>query len=273
VTSRRIPRTVRSSVFGRNPEAYHRARLGYPKRVYEILTTRCGLAPGAAVFEVGPGTGLASRELLRFGANPLLLVEPDRRLARYLAGALHPALDRVRFVSERFERARLDAGAFDLGVAASSFHWTPERRALRKVARALRSGGWWAMWNNHHGDPYRPSAFHRALQPLYEELSGQRHRTIGMSPKKTRRMHHRERLAAFRSVGSFDRISREDVRWNVVLTTARTQALWGTFSDVLVLPARTRRWFLAELGRVSDEQFGGKVRIPMLTPIYTARRV
>ena len=52
--------------------------------MFEILASRCGLRPGAAVFEIGPGTGIATRELLRLGADPLTVVEPDRRLVGFL---------------------------------------------------------------------------------------------------------------------------------------------------------------------------------------------
>ena len=201
----------------------------------------------------------------------MTLIEPDRRLARYLMGSLGPYAGRVRVSIAPFERAALSAGSFDLGVAATSFHWLPERLALRKIARALRPGGWWATWNNHHGDPYRPSAFHRALQPLYRELSGGR---VGREYTKTSAARdRRDRLRALESVGRFDDISREDVRWSVTLATAHVTALWGTFSDIVTLSPRRREWFLAELGRIADEQFGGEVTFPMLTPVYSARRV
>ncbi|EQD38338.1 Methyltransferase type 11, partial [mine drainage metagenome] len=58
----------------------------------------------------------------------------------------------MTFHPHRFEEVPLRPGSFDLGVAATSFHWLPERRGLRKVARALRPGGWWAAWGNEHGD-------------------------------------------------------------------------------------------------------------------------
>ncbi|MGA7861056.1 MAG: class I SAM-dependent methyltransferase [Thermoplasmata archaeon] len=267
-------RRVRRGVFGRDPTAYDRARLAYPERVYEILTTRCGLHPGAAVFEIGPGTGIATRELLRLGASPLTLVEPDRRLARYLIDSLGSRGGRVKVSIERFEDAALSAGGFDLGVAATSFHWLPERLALRRVARALKPGGWWATWNNHHGDAYRPSPFHRALQPLYRELShGRGVVPGGGQTKASAASDRRNRLRALESVNKFDHISREDIRWTVTLATSRVRALWGTFSDVVTLASKKREWFLTELGRIVDEQFGGEVSLPMLTPIYTARRV
>ena len=169
-----------------------------------------------------------------------------------------------------FERAKLPSHGFDLGVAASSFHWTPERMALRKVARLLKLGGWWASWNNIHGDPSRPSPFHRAIQPLYTELSGVP--SPGVIARSSAARHRRESMAAMKSVGQFDRISREDIHWSVTLKTGQVRALWGTFSDILVLPSPKRRWFLLNLGRIVDEEFGGEVKIPILTYIYTARR-
>ncbi len=266
---RPVPRRVQKRVFGRDPEAYDRARLGYPKRVYDVLTARCGLRPGTAVFEIGPGTGKATRELLKLGADPITLIEPDRRLARYLRQRLRAREGRVRIAVQPIERASLPNQEFDLGVAATSFHWLPERLALRKVARALKPGGWWAAWNNYHGDPARPTAFHHALQPLYREFFVQ----ADLLPTKAQaRKARRNRLLALGSVGAFDRISREDIRWTISLGTRRVQALWGSFSEIVTLPPRARERFLTELGRLVDDRFGGTVEIPILTPLYTARR-
>jgi SAM-dependent methyltransferase len=270
----KVSQRVRSRVFGRDPEGFDRARLAYPPRVYEILTDRCGLRRGAAVFEIGPGTGIATRELLRRGADPMTLIEPDRRLARYLMASIRTRGGRVRITIDRFERAALLSEEFDLGVAASSFHWLSERSALRRVGRVLRHKGWWASWNNHHGDPFRASRFHDALHPLYRDLAGKRGITYrGGEAKAGATRDRKNRIRALESVGIFDHISREDVRWTVTLGSDRVRALWATFSDIMILSPRRREWFLAELERVAEEQFGGKVTFPMLTPVYTARRV
>jgi SAM-dependent methyltransferase len=268
---KKVPRRVRRSVFGRDPDAYQRARLPYPKRIYEILTTRCGLRPGAAVFEIGPGTGIVTRQLLRLGADPITLVELDPRLARYLAGKIGLRGGRVQISIGPFERTALPVQGFDLGVAASSFHWLPERLALRKVARSLKPGGWWATWNNHHGEGSRPTAFHRAIQPLYREMHGG-----GMWRQSARSSVARDRadrLRALRSVGKFAHVSREEIRWSVTLSSRRVQELWGTFSEIVTLPAPRRTWFLTELKRIVDTQFDGEVVLPILTPMYTAQRV
>jgi hypothetical protein len=69
----------RVSFDGRTDE-YRLARPAYPVRVYQVLTDRCGLGPGARLLEIGPGTGQATRELLARGAD-VLAVEPGARLA------------------------------------------------------------------------------------------------------------------------------------------------------------------------------------------------
>ena len=238
--------------------------------MFDLLRTPCGLHPGTAVFEVGPGTGKATRELLRMGADPLTLVEPDRRMVRFLAKTLRPDGARVTYRMRPFETVTLPAGQFDLGVAASSFHWMPERLALRKVGRSLRPGGWWAAWNTHHADPYRPDPFHRAIRALYRELFPSR-RAIPYTRTRARR-DHRDRIRALESVGKFDRILHEEIRWSATLRTERVTALWGSFSEIATLPAPTRRRFLRGLTRIVDDRFGGEVRFPVLVPIYLARR-
>jgi len=110
VMPRPAPRRVRKRVFGRDPATYDRARLDYPPRVYDLLRKRCGLRPGSSVFEIGPGTGIATRSLLKFGANPIVLIEPDRRLARYLAARLPESNGRVRIFPGPFEKVRLPRG-------------------------------------------------------------------------------------------------------------------------------------------------------------------
>jgi SAM-dependent methyltransferase len=268
--ARVAPRRVRQHAFGRDPRAYDRARLRYPPRIYDLLASRCGLRPDASVFEIGPGTGIVSRELLRRGADPLTLIEPDRRMARYLLGTLGTDVPRVRWIASAFEDVRLPVGEFDLGVAATSFHWLPERRALRGVARALRPGGWWAWWSNLHGDPYRSTAFDRAVRPVYREVFGPRRgrKPAGRTAAKDRRRH----LGALRSNGHFTEISVEQLRWEVLLSPRQATDLWATFSEIATLAAPPRKRFLSSFRASLEERFGTRVRIPIRTPLYTARR-
>jgi SAM-dependent methyltransferase len=152
--------------FGDDPGGYHVTRPGYPEWVFEILCERCRLAHGTATFEIGAGTGTATRRLLELGASPLLAIEPDSRLATFLRETIR---DKALSVSvSAFEDAALEKASFDLGVSATAFHWLDEDMALMKVAELLRPGGWWAMVWNVFGDNSRPDPFHDATKALLD---------------------------------------------------------------------------------------------------------
>src|SRR5262245_31931171 len=142
----RLARDAGRQAFGADPANYHNARPDYPVWVYRTLRSRCALGAGTSAFEIGAGSGKATRRLLDLGAGPLVAVEPDPRLAEFLRTANpDPALT---VLVSAFEDAVLEEGAFDLGVSGTAFHWLEEGAALAKIARLLRPGGWWAaFWN------------------------------------------------------------------------------------------------------------------------------
>jgi len=156
--------------FGANPANYDAARPGYPDWVFDTLRDVCGLGPGGRVFEIGAGTGKATRRLLALGAERLVAIEPDPRLAAFLRRAcVAPALT-VRNMP--FETVDLPEAAFDLGFAATSFHWLDEDAALAKIRRLLRPDGWWAAVWHVFGDPERRDLFHEATVELFEGAPG-----------------------------------------------------------------------------------------------------
>jgi len=268
--ARRVPRSMGRRLFGGQAARYDRARPEYPARVFEILERRCGLRPGAAVFEVGPGTGKASREILRRRPSRLALIEPDPRLRRFLRGTLPAGPTELVYVDAPFERARLPAGTFDVGVAATSFHWLPERRALRKVARLLRPGGGWAEWWSLSADPYRPSPFARAVAPLFERLPTRGPRTGSAVARQ--RAWRRARLAALRADGAFEGIGCVTIHTARTLDTRTVVDLHRTFGDIVVLSPAVRRRFLADLRSIADDRFGGRVTVRGLVTVFWARR-
>ncbi len=79
----------------------------------------------------------------------------DRREGRHLFG-LNPEhygdpVD-LRMIHHAFEDAELSPHAFDLVVAATSFHWLDPDTALDKIADVLRPGGHVALWWNVFSD-------------------------------------------------------------------------------------------------------------------------
>jgi len=265
-----ISRDEGRRTFGADPRAYHQARPEYPPEVFEILVHRCGLRPGLATLEIGPGTGLATRHLLRLGAYPLILVEPDPRLAEFLTGHLELARRNVDLRVETFEHAPLPRRAFGLVCAASSFHWLDEIVALEKVGEILHPGGWWAVWWNSYGDPRRPDAFREATQEVFRDLDNSP--ASGYDGRPPFALDHDRRVERIRSVGAFTEIRSETFRRRVLFTSAELRALYATFAPLARQPPDDRSKRLDLLARIADEQFGGRVEREVLTPLYTAQR-
>ena len=100
--SHRLPRDVGATIFGGNIAGYEAARLGYPGELYEALQARC--APGvSSMLEVGPGTGLATFDLLTaFEPDRYVGVESDPLLAAHLGAAI-AATANAGIVTGKFE--------------------------------------------------------------------------------------------------------------------------------------------------------------------------
>jgi SAM-dependent methyltransferase len=256
-----LDRTTGRSVFGRDAAAYDRARPGHPDEVYELLRERCGLGPGARVLEVGPGTGQVTRRLLELGAGPVVAVEPDPELAAYLASATDGEVEIRRAPLEEVE---LSDDEFDVAVAASSFHWVDPEPGLAAIMRALRPGGWWAMWWTHYGDKDRPDPFRDAIDPLVGGLSASPGaRGFGRDPED-----------AFRALADagFEDGRLDSIRGTYEFDTAGIRALFASFSPFIVLEDAERERLLDEIARIAEVDFGGRVVKPVRTPLYTARK-
>jgi SAM-dependent methyltransferase len=264
MSAERIAKQVGREAFGLNPASYHSSRPDYPEWIYQTLRSRCGLDQGTVTFEVGAGTGTATRRLLDLGADPLLAVEPDSRLADFLRkNNPDPAL---RVLVSAFEDVELEDSAFDLGVSATAFHWLEEDAALTKIARLLRPGGWWAAIWNVFGDNDRPDPFHLATKELLEGPS---------SPSASERgapfgLDAEARLAALKRTSAFDIADTQKSAWSLVLDADQTVALYATYSNINV--RADREAVLAELGRIARDKFAGRVVRNMTTTLYIARR-
>ncbi len=255
------------NAFGEDAANYDAARPDYPGWGFACLRDRCGLKPGTRSFEIGPGTGQATAKLLELGAEPLVAIEPDVRLAAFLERKF---AGRVTVVKTTFEDAPLAADSFDLGTAATSFHWVEQGTALNKVAAVLRSGGWWAAWWNVFGDPEREDAFHEATRELLKkEADSPGQYTVQARPSSRERD---ARLTDIDSIAAFETAQFEVRKWTLTLTTAQMRALYATFSQFSIVEPVERERILDGLARIAEVEFGGRVERNMCTELYTARR-
>jgi SAM-dependent methyltransferase len=264
--SGRIARDEGRRLFGTDPAAYNRGRPGHAERVYEVLVERCGLGPGSAVLEIGPGTGQATKRLLALGAERLVAVEPDPVLATYLCGTQG---NRVELVATTLESARLPEAVFDLAAAASSFHWVEEPVGLTQIFATLRPEGWIALWWTLFGEGDQPDTFIDATTPLLEGLETSP--TRGEEGRPAHALDGERRVAALESAGFVD-VEHELVRWEASWDSAGIRALYGTFSPILRLEPPRRNEILDEVERIARDEFGGRVSRRLTTSLYTAQR-
>jgi SAM-dependent methyltransferase len=257
-----LSRAFGREAFGADPAAYDAVRPGYPAWVFDELVARGALRPGAATFEIGAGTGIATRALLARGAGPLLAIEPDPRLAAFLRTCC-PAAD-VR--EQPFEHCALDDAAFDLGFCATAFHWLDEDPALRTIAAALKPGGWWAAAWHVFGDDIRPDPFHDATAAI---LGGSRGPSAGGGGPPFA-LDTAARVGALQRARTFDAIAHRREDWTLTLTADDVPRLYATYSPIVARPDRDA--VLVELKRIAIEDFGGQVTRNMTTILYVARR-
>ncbi len=252
--------------FGLDPENYDSARPDYPDGLYAVLRERCGLKPGTRVFEIGAGTGIATRRLIADGAAPLYAVEPDARLAAVLAARAPEA----RILHTSFERAGLKRASFDLGCAATAFHWLEPRMAYARIASLLAPGGWWAMWWHVFGDPGRPDPFHEATMGVLAGVkTGTDRNPVWKHPYG---LDVAARLAEIEAAGAFQDAAFTRFDWTLVLSAAEVRALYATYSQFAALTETERNRRLDGIEAIAAQGFGGRVERHMVTALYTAQR-
>jgi SAM-dependent methyltransferase len=229
-----------------------------------MLRARCGLRAGARVLEVGPGTGQVTRRLLEIGAE-VVAVEPDARLERFLRERFG---DRVEIVDHTLEDAELNTGAFDLAVAASSFHWVEEAAGLASLRGALRPGGWIAIWWTSFGDETRPDLFRDAMDPFFADVPHSP--SAGLEGRPSFGRDAERRLAALTTAG-FGQAAHDEFRWSHTWDSMGIRGLYSTFSPVIALEPVRRARLLDAVESIAHDSFGDRVERPLVTSLYTAR--
>ena len=148
----------RSRLFDQQAEAYDLFRPTYPDAVIDELL---GPVPeGLDVLDVGCGTGIASRQIARRGAN-VLGVELGPRMAEIARG------HGVEVEIAAFEGWDPAGRTFDRVTSAQAWHWLDLPIATAKAASVLRPGGMLGLiWNAG----YQPDDLADALEGVYESV-------------------------------------------------------------------------------------------------------
>lgn len=256
-------------LFGANPNSYNDVRPPYPEQVYQFLISNNAIRSNTQTLEIGPGNGLATRRLLDLGANPLTLVEPDKRFSPLLTSLSKSYDAEVHLIEESFEDTRLNLNQYDLVTAATSFHWIQPSVGLAKVADILKTDGYAALWWNVFGDLERDDHYHEATKAILENLASS---PSGAPDNVPFALDTEARFEDFSRTGKFENPRYEVLSWTLLLNTQQVGALYSTFSSISRLPEDQQARILHQLMEVAEKQFGGIVERNMLSPIYVVRR-
>ena len=263
-----IDRCEGRHLFGLDPAGYDASRPDYPIWIFERLRALGALRTGAAVLEVGAGSGRATRQLLAYGADPLTIVEPDQRFGPMLESVASRHTAATEVLHSSFEDADLHDAGFDLVAAATSFHWIEPLAGLRKIRRVLKSGGTVGLFWNVLQDLDRSDAFHDATEALLAPLAmGPYGPTNALPFPLDRAARERDCRAS-----GFDDVRYEESKAVFAIDPAGVRALYAGFSHVQRLAADTRAALLDELVQIAETQFGGRVERYVTSCLYTARR-
>ena len=125
------------------------------------------------------------------------------------------------------------------------------------------------VWNIF-GDDTRPDPFHDATDALLNDGP--------KSPSQAARgtsnaLSVNDWIERLRPQRARSRTSPHRVEaWELVIDPDQVVALYSTYSNIAAYPPDERRQVLAELRRIADEEFGGRVVRNMITVLYIARR-
>ena len=253
-------------LFGLDPAGYRAGRPDYPDAVYDTLVERCRLGPTTRVLEIGPGTGLVTRHLLRAGAH-VTAVEPDPSMASYLRDTETSAS--LDVVISSFEEADITLDSFDLAVAATSFHWVDQEVGLAKLGRALRPGGWVALWWTLFRDPDQPDAFSQAVEQILGPATRGAFDEPGRRPFQLDESHRRRDMTRW---AELDDVTSQLISWTCQLTPVQTRALYASMATVIRRPPDEQSRILDDVERLATDAVGGVFTRRFVTALYTGRR-
>jgi SAM-dependent methyltransferase len=264
-------------------EDYDAIRPHYPPALFDDLGTLAGLRPGSRVLEIGCGTGIATRDLLRHGWT-VDAVEPGADMARLARRGSRGAPLRVEVST--FEDWRAGAELYALVFSATAFHWVDPAVRWVKTASVLESGGHLALATNR---TVSGGTFHE----LYAASSDlHRHHAPDMFDEGTS-----PDLQVFRSdldarasdIGTLWGVADPKggdgpagagyeppvlctYPWEQAYSRAEAIRLLATYSPYLALAEERRRALFAALGELIDERFEGTVTRRYLSILAVARR-
>jgi len=167
--------------FSDRVENYIRYRPSYPKELISVLMREQLISEDSVVADVGSGTGIFTKLLLRAGCT-VYAVEPNDEM-REAAEKILGWYPNFVSINGQAEATTLKSRSVDLITVAQAFHWFNIEETKREFKRILRSTGSFVLvWNTRQTERTSfMSEYDRLLTKYCPEYEGVAHRNVSQA--------------------------------------------------------------------------------------------
>ena len=244
-------------------DLYNEVRPNYPDELIEDALALSGIQADGHILEIGCGPGNATLLFARRGYR-ILGIELGGRLAALATKNCRP-YPGVEILNSAFEDWEMKEAAFDLAIAADSFHWIPPEVGYPKVARALKDSGSAAFFWNVPVDP--ATEWSKAIEEVYQTTApGLENPDKSITAEWIKEIIWRN----FSNSGCFGDVTIRQYFWSIKLTSEQYLKLLRTFSVHRGLDETIRKNLYTGIRKVL-EQFGGQVTKPQSAILFHAK--
>ncbi|MEL7082961.1 MAG: class I SAM-dependent methyltransferase [Cyanobacteria bacterium P01_A01_bin.3] len=246
-------------------EAYDRARPAYPPELIAKLVAMTDLSSQSKLLEVGCGPGTATRAFAPLNLE-MVCLEPNPAFVQLACHNCQP-FSNVIIQHCSFEEWELQPQAFDVVLAASSFHWIPAEIAYPKAADALvENGSLILLWN-------------KELQPSYEVFQHLSAVYADYAPSLAKYEDEATQIEVSQSLGRWVEESEHftDVRLGYAIceytySADRYLMLLNSYSPYIQLDPDVREGLFVALREAIERDFGGSLQLSNICAFHVARK-
>ena len=249
--------------FDQVASVYRASRPDYPEALVDDVLAYARLKPADAVLEVGCGTGQATKSFATRGLR-IVAIDPGPEMVRTAREAL-ASFANVELIEATFEAWPADKAAFQLIIAAQSWHWVAPEVRFVKAAEVLSSDGSLAVFG--HVPVGLPASLLEQFKQISLRLTG-----AWGPPPEAWYLPGGPFKGWFDELGLFGPVEHRCYPWKWQHTTSSYINFLRTRSDVRMLAPATRDELLGEIAKAVDN-WGADFDVDYETHLYIARRV
>lgn len=144
---------------------YDLMRPQYTEALFQDIIRMAHVKLESKLLEIGCGTGQATGSFLKTGAT-IKALDLGEKLVNYCRDKFS-AYDAIDFLCSDFNTYHLEEDNYDLVISATSFHWINPEIGYSKVYKALKAGGYVALFWNIPSIEKSNGGLYQTIQDIY----------------------------------------------------------------------------------------------------------